>query len=307
MEQINGNPQEPKRKKKLEPDEELRPMLGGLWGFTEVCGKCLIAYSQGKELLFFMFINFCGVITPTVADFKLPVWQWKQGLEQYNHLSELVQASPCTLLVLDQIKIQHKGMSPGSSHEHADTTCGFDPPRERELSMRSHIKMTVSDKYLSLEKKTCTWASTLRPREELSCQRLCKRTKHTCQQPYPGPPTGQRRQLRAKRIIIAMNQNTSNMLKSMELLYNLKNNSSLNSFDGYRKLIHSSENWLKKQIFTLPFPFKLYLRVHGHLIRKGSLCGINLTNNYRSYGSMTIFLPLWQCHKNHCWKAMGTS
>ena len=31
--------------------------------------------------------------------------------------------------------------------------------------------------------------------------------------------------------------------------------------------------------------FKLYIRVHEHLIRKGSFYGINLTNSCRSYGS----------------------
>lgn len=60
------------------------------------------------------------------------------------------------------------------------------------------------------------------------------------------------------------------------------------TFDGYRILIFFLKIDKEKQIFILPFLFKLYLRVHEHLIRKGFFHGINQTHNYR-WSNMRIW------------------
>lgn len=74
--------------------------------------KCWVAI-QRKILWFVVFANFCGINTPTVADFKLPMWHfWKLTWKETCIISswELVWANSGTGLQI--IVISHLSLKP---------------------------------------------------------------------------------------------------------------------------------------------------------------------------------------------------
>ena len=74
--------------------------------------KCWVAI-QRKILWFVVFANFCGINTPTMADFKLPMWHfWKLNWKETCRISswELVWANSDTVLQI--IIISHPSLNP---------------------------------------------------------------------------------------------------------------------------------------------------------------------------------------------------